>query len=167
MDTYLLSCLFRSLDFPMMRYDLPSSNPKCFLQLVRAKNCLTVPSTFPSLPTGQNSVLERIVLQCNSSFWWTRVWEDKLYLTGIRHIWNAFGETLEKNQPYLLSPPDPHACHRRQSQGSHQSSPVWLYKLSNIRVIYIYIVIVCLISSYNVRQMSNFGWNNRCMVKNK
>ncbi len=52
-NTYLPPSFGRSTDLPMMRYDLPFTNPKCSLQLGRAKNCLTFPSTSSSVPTGQ------------------------------------------------------------------------------------------------------------------
>ncbi len=49
-NTYLPPSFGRSTDLPMMRYDLPFTNPKCSLQLGRAKNCLTFPSTSSSVP---------------------------------------------------------------------------------------------------------------------
>jgi len=53
--TYVPPSFGRSLDLPMTRYDLPSFNPKWSLQLGRAKNGLTLPSTSSSVPTGQNN----------------------------------------------------------------------------------------------------------------
>ncbi len=53
-NTYLPPWSGRSSDLPMMRYDLPFTNPKCSLQLGRAKNCLTFPSASSSVPIGQN-----------------------------------------------------------------------------------------------------------------
>jgi len=56
LDTYVPPSFGRSVDLPMTRYDLPSFNPKWSLQLGRAKNGLTLPSTSSSVPTGQNNV---------------------------------------------------------------------------------------------------------------
>jgi len=51
-NIYLPPTRDRSVDLPMMRYDLPCSNLKCSLKPGRAKNGLTFPSTFlSSVPT--------------------------------------------------------------------------------------------------------------------
>lgn len=54
-NTHLPPSCDRSLDLPMMRYDLPCFKSKRSRQIRRAKNGLTFPSTFlSSVPTGQN-----------------------------------------------------------------------------------------------------------------